>query len=111
MAGSGNPDTSETVTAIGDVWYDTMVPDGRTAMLQRNLQRIYLHHLIGMTVRPMGGTPHEAVALARLHLTRLQSKLDDASKKSGLSDETAAHLLESKARVDRALDAKLQSSF
>ena len=80
-------------------------------MLQRNLQPIYLHHLIGMTVRPAGGTPHEAVALARLHLTRLQTQLDTASKKSGLSDETAAHLLESKARVDRALDAKLQSSF
>jgi hypothetical protein len=93
------------------VWYENMTPSGRTAVMERNLQRIYLAKLVQMTVAPSRGTPHEAVALARLHLTRLQVRIDDASKKQGLSDEAVAHLVESKSRIDRALDAKLQSSF
>jgi hypothetical protein len=93
------------------VWYGNMTPSGRTAVMQRNLQRIYLHRLIQMTVAPVGGTPHEAVALARLHLTRLDSRIDDALAQQGLSDEAQAHLVESKSRIDRALDAELLSSF
>jgi hypothetical protein len=79
--------------------------------MQRNLQRIYLDKLISMVVKPYAGTPHEAVALARLHLTRLQSRIDQASRQGGLGDESLAHLAESKARIDRALDATLQSSY
>jgi len=88
-----------------------MTPSGKTAVMQRNLQRIYLDKLVTMTVRPYMGLPHEAVALARLHLTRLQSRIDQSSKSGGLSDEALAHLLESKSRIDRALDAKLQAGF
>jgi hypothetical protein len=38
-------------------------------------------------------------------------EIDKAYKKPGLSDEVNAHLAESLARIDRALDAKLQASF
>ncbi|MEJ2720329.1 MAG: zinc-dependent metalloprotease, partial [bacterium] len=93
------------------IWYNNMIPEGRTAIMQRNLQRTYLDYLIRMTVRPISGTPHEAIALARLHLTRLDSRLEGESKKQGLSDEAVAHLIESRARIKRALDANLQSSF
>ncbi|UCG53192.1 MAG: zinc-dependent metalloprotease, partial [Candidatus Latescibacterota bacterium] len=93
------------------IWYDNMTPSGRTSVMQRNLQRIYLDRLIQMTVTPPRGTPHEAVALARLHLTRLQSRIDTESQRQGLNDEAVAHLIESKSRIDRALDAKLQSAF
>ncbi|UCH85068.1 MAG: zinc-dependent metalloprotease, partial [Candidatus Latescibacterota bacterium] len=103
---------SELFAGLTDaIWYQNMVPQGRTAMMQRNLQRIYLDHLIHMTVQPIMGTPHEAIALARLHLTRLETRLEAESNKQGLSDEAAAHLLESKDRIDRALDADLMSSF
>jgi hypothetical protein len=93
------------------IWYGNMTPAGRTAVMQRNLQRIYLDKLISMTVKPSGIVPHEAVALARLHLTRLQSRIDQASKQAGLGDEALAHLAESKARIDRALDARLESGY
>jgi hypothetical protein len=103
---------SELFAGLTDaIWYGNMVPAGRTAMMQRNLQRIYLEHLIQMTVQPYQGTPHEAIALARLHLTRLDARLETEEKKKGLSDEAAAHLLESRARIERALDAELMSSF
>ena len=46
--------------------------------MQRNLQRIYLDKLVRQTVKPYKGTPHEAVALARLHLTNLRGRIDDA---------------------------------
>ena len=59
-------------TLTKTIWTDNMVPGGQTATMQRNLQRIYLHHLIQMTVRPQGGTPWESIALSRLHLTRLR---------------------------------------
>jgi hypothetical protein len=93
------------------IWYDNMVPSGRTAVMQRNLQRIYLNYLVRNTVSPSGGTPYEAVALSRLHLERLKSRIGSSYEQQGLSDEANAHLAESLARIDRALEAKLQSSF
>jgi hypothetical protein len=98
-------------TLTGTIWTNNIVPSGRTAMMQRNLQRIYLHHLIQMTVSPAPGTPWESIALSRLHLQRLRGQINGAFQRSGLSDEANAHLAESLARIDRALDAKLESSY
>jgi hypothetical protein len=93
------------------IWLDQPVAEGRTAAMRRNLQRHYLGFLIKMVVRPFPGTPQDAIALARLNLRRIQARIDEAFKKPGLSDEANAHLLESRARIARALEAKLQSSF
>jgi hypothetical protein len=98
-------------TLTKTIWTDNMVPSGNTAIMQRNLQRIYLHHLVQMTVQPAPMTPWESIALARLQLTRLRADIGKAYQKPGLGDEQNAHLEESLARIDRALDAKLQSSF
>ena len=98
-------------TLTTEIWSNNIVPSGQTAAMQRNLQRIYLDRLIRMTVTPAPGTPWEAVALSRLQLTRLQSRINTAYQQAGLSDEANAHLLESQARIARALDAKLESSF
>jgi hypothetical protein len=98
-------------TLTGTIWTGNIVPSGQTATMQRNLQRIYLHHLIQMTVAPAPGTPWETIALARLHLTRLRGSINGAYQRAGLSDEANAHLAESLARIDRALDAKLQSTY
>jgi hypothetical protein len=98
-------------TLTSTIWTDNMVASGRTASMQRNLQRIYLHHLVGMAMHPRPGAGWEPIALARLQLTRLRGEIDKAYKQPGLSDEANAHLAESLARIDRALDAKLQASF
>ncbi len=98
-------------TLTTTIWTDNMVPAGQTAAMQRNLQRMYLHHLVEMTVSPQPYVPWESIALARLQLTRLRTQINDTFKRSGLSDEANAHLAESLSRIDRALDAKLQSTF
>jgi hypothetical protein len=98
-------------TLTASIWTNNMTPVGNTALMQRNLQRIYLDKLIHMVVRPYPGTPHEAVALARLNLTRIRSAIDTAYKRKGLNDETNAHLGESNARIARALDAKLEAKY
>ncbi|MCZ6765646.1 MAG: zinc-dependent metalloprotease [bacterium] len=101
-------------TMTTTIWTDNMVPSGDTAVMQRNLQRRYTTRLINMVVAPAGGgipVPSEAVSLARLNLTRLGQQIDRASAQQGLNDEANAHLLESKARINRALGAKMYSSF
>jgi hypothetical protein len=98
-------------TLTSSIWTDNIVATGPTAGMQRNLQRVYLHHLVQMTVNPQSYTPWESIALARLQLTRLRGQINSAFQRSGLSDEANAHLAESLSRIDRALDAKLESSF
>jgi hypothetical protein len=93
------------------IWLDTPAPSGKTAVMQRNLQRFYVRMLTQMVVQPSMGTPEDAVALARLNLVRVRGSIETALREPGLGDETNAHLMESKARIDRALEAKLQSSF
>jgi hypothetical protein len=93
------------------IWMNNIVPSGQTAVMQRNLQRDYLNYIVDMTVSPSPYVPKEAVALARLQLDRLQTKIKQAYGQKGLSDEANAHLLESASRIDRALNAKLESTF
>ena len=90
-----------------------MVPAGKTAAMQRDLQRIYLGYLARMVVdhASTAGAPPEARALARLNLTRIGAGIDRAYQRSGLSDEANAHLIEARARIDRTLDAEMESSF
>lgn len=58
-----------------------------------------------------GGTvsvPEDARSLARLELSELSERLDAVlASDASLSRETRAHLAESKARIDRALEASL----
>jgi hypothetical protein len=94
-----------------EIWLDHPTPTGKTAVMQRNLQRIYLSKLISMITKPYPGTPDEAIALARLNLRRIRSSANTVLQKQGLSDEVNAHLLESIARIDRALEAKMEAAF
>ena len=93
------------------IWTDNMVARGNTAAMQRNLQRVYLSHLIAATVSPHPMMPREAVALSRLQLQRLRAQINTAYSTAGLNDEANAHLSESLARIDRALDAKMMSGY
>ncbi|NIM20456.1 MAG: DUF5117 domain-containing protein [Candidatus Latescibacteria bacterium] len=93
------------------IWLDNPTPSGRTAAMQRNLQRIYLRWLVRMVVKPFLGTPDDAIALARWNLRSIRTTINSAIQRKGLGDAANAHLFESLARIDRALDAKLQSSF
>ena len=80
---------------------------------RRNLQRVYLEHYIGVMMGTWGGgepVPDDASALARYELTSVAGRIDAVMDSPGLDLQTRAHLAESKARIERALDASLTLS-
>ncbi len=97
-------------TLTGAIW-GTATPTGPTAAWDRNLQRIYVQHLIRQVTTPFPGTPQDAIALSRLNLRRIRARAAAALKRPGLDDATNAHLMETIARIDRALDAKRVTGF
>ena len=72
---------------------------------RRQLQRAYVDRLATMLVDPEPGTPDDARALARLQLVRIDGQARRALTAEGLGDNTQAHLLESRARIKRTLEA------
>jgi len=93
------------------IWTDNLTPNGKTAAWDRNLQRVYTDMLIQQVVQPYPVTPQDAVALSRLTLTRIKSSAQSGLQRKGLDDETNAHLMETIARVDRALNASREANF
>jgi uncharacterized protein DUF4953/uncharacterized protein DUF5117 len=73
---------------------------------RRELQRAYVDRLAGMVVAPAPGTPDDARALARLQLTRIDGRASRTlAGEVPLGDYTRAHLMESRARIKRAVEA------
>jgi Met-zincin len=93
------------------VWTDRMAPKGRTATWDRNLQRTYTDMLIQQVLTPTPVTPQESVALSRLSLTRIRAAANSQLAVKGLDDDTNAHLMETVARIDRALNASREAGF
>ena len=73
---------------------------------RRELQRVYVDRLASLMVAPPAGTPDDARALARLQLTRIDGRASRTiAGELPLGDYTRAHLMESRARIKRALEA------
>ncbi|HYM80219.1 MAG TPA: zinc-dependent metalloprotease [Candidatus Limnocylindria bacterium] len=73
---------------------------------RRELQRAYVDRLAALVVAPAPATPDDARALARLQLTRIDARARQTlAGEAPLGDYTRAHLLESRARIKRALEA------
>lgn len=98
-------------TMTKSIWTSRLAPKGRTATWDRNLQRLYTDILISQVVTPSGATPQDAIALSRLNLTRIRSAAQGQLAVKGLSDDTNAHLMETVARIDRALNASREAGF
>jgi hypothetical protein len=62
--------------------------------------------MTGLVVDPAEGTPADARAVARWELNRLADRMDGVSATDAY---TAAHLEESRARIDKALEAGLEA--
>jgi hypothetical protein len=78
--------------------------NARTATpVRRNLQRLYTDMLADLTLSE--SAPGDASALARLELSELSRRLGRALAGSGVDRSTRAHFEETRARVDRTLDA------
>ncbi len=93
-------------TVQGAVWAE--LKSGKAIdPLRRSLQREHLKRLQAVLTRP-GALPADAVSLARLQATRLQTELRAAAGKTGLSVENRAHLQESLGLLTEALRATMQ---
>ena len=73
---------------------------------RRELQRAYLDRLGAFVTGAVPGAPDDARALARLQLTRIDGRAARALLAGALlGDNTRAHLMESRARIKRTLEA------
>ena len=81
------------------------------SVLLPGLGQVYTGRLIAQVMTPYGGTPPDAIDLSRLHLRRIRNAASSALQRSGLDDTTNAHLMETVARIDRALDAQRMTGF
>ena len=76
---------------------------------RREVQRAYVDRLASLLVSPPPTAPDDARALARLQLQRIDGRAARAlASEMTLGDYTRAHLLESRARIKRAMDASRQ---
>ena len=74
---------------------------------RRELQRAFVDRMATYVVDPPQGAPDDARALARLTLTRVDARCARAlAAATPLGDNTRAHLLETRSRIQRALDAR-----
>jgi len=89
------------------------VGGGDIDSMRRNLQRAHLDHLTALLLEPTiddTDVPPDARALARWELVQIARQVDgvlDGGYAASLDVSTRAHLAESKARIERALDASL----
>jgi hypothetical protein len=73
---------------------------------RRDVQRAYVDRLAALVVTPPGNAPDDARALARLQLTRIDGRCRGVlAGEAPVGDYVRAHLMETRARIKRALEA------
>ena len=78
--------------------------------MQRRGNRVRIRGIGRGNRGPAPGSPDDARALARLQLTRIDSRARRALEGGGtLGDYTRSHLLETRARIDQAFTAEREA--
>ncbi|AVH70783.1 zinc-dependent metalloprotease [Nostoc sp. 'Lobaria pulmonaria (5183) cyanobiont'] len=96
-------------TLQSDIWTEVIKPKGKPmkiASLRRGLQRQYLDILTGMVLRKEN-VPEDARTLAWYKLKQLDEKLKGVNSED---EYTKAHLLETRDRIEKVLNAPLQTN-
>lgn len=90
------------------VWGDLSSKNLRTVpTVHRALQHRYAEMLVHLTLKPDPGTPQDARALARHHLSWLSHQLGLTLRRGGLDQATQASFEDVKTTIDRALSADI----
>ncbi len=96
-------------TLQNDIWTEVVKPNGKPIVissLRRGLQRQYVDKLTAMVLRKER-VPEDARTIAWYKLKQLNEKLDELSS----NDEyTKAHLLETRDRITKILNAQVQAN-
>jgi hypothetical protein len=90
------------------VWKE-LETGGDISPLRRSLQRLHLDLLVRLALRSSADVPEDARSLARANLRALAALLHRA-RRQRLGPEARAHLDDSQALVERALNAPLQAA-
>jgi hypothetical protein len=94
------------------IWTEVVEPDKEPrniSSLRRALQREHLNLMTRMVLRSVD-VPEDARTLAWYNLRQLRDKLKKALSHSGKLDEyTKAHLEETRDRINKTLNAEIQS--
>jgi hypothetical protein len=92
------------------VWTETLEAPGRNASaMRRDLQRAYVDHLTEIVATPPDRMPADARAVARAELSRLDRRLAARlAPPARFNAYTLAHLMETRARIEKALEAGLE---
>lgn len=96
-------------TLQDSIWTEVLKPkdkDIEISSLRRGLQRKYLDILSNMVLRKVN-VPEDARTLAWYKLRQLSEKLDDANSED---EYTKAHLLETRQRISKVLNAPLRAN-
>jgi len=98
----------ELLEALSDaVWSE--LPEGTSVpAMRRDLQRAHLDRMIALITDAPSGTPADARAVARMTVEQLIDDVEAALEAPALDAYTRAHLNESRARAERALEAGLE---
>ncbi|MBI3922923.1 MAG: hypothetical protein HY318_15990 [Armatimonadetes bacterium] len=78
---------------------------------RRGLQREYLNVFINLLLQPASGTPEDARTLSWHHLKELQASITSVlrSRRAQLDTATLAHLEESRQRLTKALEMRMEA--
>jgi hypothetical protein len=114
MEFKNKPENSLTLPELFDtlqngIWTEVLKPQGKTikiSSLRRGLQRQYVETLNEMVLRKQY-VPEDARTLAWYKLKQLAEKLDNVRAED---EYTKAHLLETRDRIKKVLDAPLQGN-
>ncbi|HEY0672237.1 MAG TPA: zinc-dependent metalloprotease [Longimicrobiales bacterium] len=100
-------------TLTGSIWSEVSGSPQNVNSIRRNLQRSHITEMMRVLMNErtpfmMTLAPEDARSLARYELTQLSERLGRAlSAGSAIDATTRAHLLETKVRIDRALNASV----
>lgn len=100
------PELMETLS--GEIWSEVWRAPGRDiSSTRRDLQRAHLDSMIRILTRAPAGMPSDARAVARITLMDLLNRLDRRLERPGHEFDaySRAHLIESRERIGRALEA------
>jgi len=99
--------TSELMASLTRAVWAEAYAGRSTAVMRRELQRAYIDRLTEMVARPTPAMPGDARAAARAALVELRGRISTTLAGGGVDAITRAHLTESRARIDHALEAGL----
>ncbi len=100
----GIPEVVDRLTRA--IWSEVWSTNRNISTSRRDLQRAYIDRMTEIITDAPNRTPADARAIARMKLSELRGRI--GTNYNGLDAYTRAHLTESRARIDRALQAGLE---